>query len=55
VGVALGSATSKATQEWLVDQNTDLVKGPSAQQLGAVSNVTLNLNGYAVAIVEFAP
>jgi hypothetical protein len=55
VGIALGSATSKATQEWLVDQNTDLVKGPSAQQLGAVSNVTLNLNGYAVAIVEFAP
>jgi hypothetical protein len=55
LGVALGSVTSKATQEWLVDQNTDLVKGPSAQQLGAVSNVTLNMNGYAVAIVEFAP
>jgi hypothetical protein len=55
LGVALGSATSKATQEWVVDQNTDLVKGPSAQQLGAVSNVTLNMNGYAIAIVEFAP
>jgi hypothetical protein len=54
VGIQLTGAASKATQQWLIDQNTDLVNGPSATLLGAVSSVTLNMNGFAVAVVELA-
>lgn len=54
LNLVLPAGTTKVGQEWVIDQNTDLVNGPSPTQLGTISNVTLNLNGYAVAIVELS-
>lgn len=46
-------ATVTDTQEITVDQNTDMLNGPTTSDLGATSLVSLNMPGYGVAMVSF--
>lgn len=53
VAVQLAGATVSDTQQVVVDGATSPVNGPIVADLGAQSSVTLNMNGYAVAILSF--
>jgi hypothetical protein len=53
VQIQLSGATSSDTKEIVIDGNTDVVNGPTETNLGAQSAVTLNLNGFGVAMLNF--
>jgi hypothetical protein len=53
LNLRLAGGTSKATLQWTIGPDTNLVTGPSPESLGSTSGFRLNLDGYSAAFVEF--
>jgi hypothetical protein len=49
----LAGIPSLATRARVIDSSTNLINGPSVSSLGAVSSLSLTLNGFSVGLAEF--
>lgn len=54
VQVQLAGVTATDAQEVMLDGTTDMLNGPNLVDLGAQNNVTLNMAGYGVALINFS-
>jgi hypothetical protein len=53
LNLQLAGGSSRATRQWAIDGNTNLVAGPAPESLGGTSSLRVNLSGYGAAFVEF--